>query len=214
MIKSYLLPPAWFPPVLYFVFVSAAHEVVIEVQDTYPKQTLRNRCTILTAHGPLNLTIPVSKPVGSKTKTDEIRTHENKDWPNKHWRAIQSAYNKSPYFIHYSETIKEVIFSNQDKITELCLQSIESMLSILKINANITFTSEFKTINPTLIDARNFDQFSSALSSHEYPEYTQVFSDRLRFQPNLSIIDLVSNLGPKSASYISRIAELIQDKQF
>ena len=46
---------------------------------------------------------------------------------------------------------------------------------------------------------------------HPYPtlshkSYHQVFSDRLPFTPNLSIIDLLMNLGPEATDYLKKIA--------
>lgn len=211
--QSYLLPPAWFPQISYFALLSLTQEVFIEIHDTYPKQTLRNRCTILSTQGPLHLTIPVSKPYGSKSKTNEILIYEHKDWPNKHWRAIQSAYNKSPYFLHYSDAIRGVVFSSNNKLFERSLESLNVVLSILKFDAIPQVTKEYRHENPQIIDLRDFDSHLSVSMVAGFPVYTQVFSDRLRFQPNLSIIDLLCNLGPESASYINKVARLIRDKQ-
>lgn len=208
------MPPAWFPSIGYLALLTAAESVFIEIHDTYPKQTCRNRCTILSAQGILNLSIPVNKPYGSKSKTNDILTFEPNEWSKKHWRAIESSYRKSPYFCHYSELIRSVIFSPQRDLVQLNLHCLEVMLNFLGINKEVRLSSEYMKACPGCIDARHFEQYITATTHLDYDRYTQVFTDRLPFHHNLSIIDLLCNLGPESSGYIQKVACVIQDKLF
>ena len=46
---------------------------------------------------------------------------------------------------------------------------------------------------------------SKYISPLSFPKYTQVFYNKLGFLPNLSVLDLISNLGPESSSYLDLI---------
>src|SRR3989338_9165958 len=98
-----LFPTAYFGRIAYFQEIMRNRSVSIEVWDTFPKQTFRNRCVILGAQGPLRLTLPVEKPNGSKSLTNEILVVKSDEWRNNHWRAIKSAYSAAPYFDHSIE---------------------------------------------------------------------------------------------------------------
>ena len=97
---TYWGPKAWFETYL------GATDPQIEVCDSFPKQTLRNRCIILSPAGePIMLTVPLMK-VESKQLTRDIRISYQQHWLHQHWQAILSAYKKSPYFDYYADFIR------------------------------------------------------------------------------------------------------------
>ncbi len=208
------MPPAYFPSIGYMALLTAAESVMIETHDTYPKHTCRNRCTILSAQGPLNISIPVSKPYGSRSKTSDILIFETHIWPKKHWRAIESAYNKSPYFFHYAERIKGVVFSSKEDLLHHNMYCLDVMLDIIGAKADVQLTSNYIKDNENVVDARNFEKFMAGVGDHYFDRYIQVFADRHPFHNNLSIIDLICNAGPQSSVYIEKAAGVIRDKLF
>ena len=92
-----LLSSAYFPTVEYIALLVKYKGALIELFETYPKQTWRNRCRIMTANGTQDLTVPVKKPLGNKTITSEVSIYNQENWHLKHIRAIHSAYSSSPY---------------------------------------------------------------------------------------------------------------------
>ena len=97
---TYWAPKAWFDAYLH------ATEPEIEVYDSFPKQTLRNRCIILSPAGEeITLTVPLKK-VESKQLTRDICISYQQHWQHQHWQAILSAYKKSPYFDYYADFIR------------------------------------------------------------------------------------------------------------
>lgn len=85
---------------------AAGHEPLIEVQETFPKQTCRNRTTILSPAGePIVLSVPVQK-VEHKQLTRDIEISNQQRWQHQHWNAILSAYKKTPYFDYYADFIR------------------------------------------------------------------------------------------------------------
>ena len=94
---AYLAPEAWYEA--YF----GAEEVQIEVQESFVKQTYRNRCLIHDAQGhEVTLTVPVMK-VEHKQLTRDVQISYQQHWQHQHWMALKSAYGKSPYWDYYAD---------------------------------------------------------------------------------------------------------------
>ncbi len=113
-----LLSTAYLPPVEYMALLLKYGNAIIEKEETYPKQTYRNRCSILTANGILNLSIPVSKPNGNNTKTKDISIINSSTWYTNHWRAMSSAYSGSPFFLYYKDYLQKFFIGKYDNLLE------------------------------------------------------------------------------------------------
>ena len=95
---TYLGPKGW-----YEAYFAAKGEVLIEVQESFVKQTYRNRCLIHDAQGhEVVLTVPVQK-VEHKQQTRDVQISYQQHWQHQHWMALRSAYGKSPYWDYYAE---------------------------------------------------------------------------------------------------------------
>ena len=86
----------------YRLFLANPSSVQIEVMESFPKQTYRNRCTITTPDGPLTLSIPV-KRADSKQLTRDVEISYQQRWQHQHWIALMSAYKRTPYFDYYAD---------------------------------------------------------------------------------------------------------------
>ncbi len=95
---TYLGPRAW-----YEAYFAAKGEVMIEVQESFVKQTYRNRCLIHDAQGhEVTLTVPVLK-VEHKQLTQDVQISYQQHWQHQHLMALKSAYGKSPYWDYYAD---------------------------------------------------------------------------------------------------------------
>jgi len=95
---TYLGPKAW-----YEAYFAAKDEVEIEVQESFVKQTYRNRCLIHDAQGhEVVLTVPVLK-VEHKQLTQDVQISYQQHWQHQHWMALRSAYGKTPYWDYYAD---------------------------------------------------------------------------------------------------------------
>lgn len=165
--------------------------------ENYQKQTWRNRYDILGANGVQKLTIPVSRPSGVKIKTAEVQIFNEENWRNIHWRSIKSAYGSSPFWIYYSDPLEELFHKPHESLAEFCRASIGYVLEELQLeNSLLEVNSD--------IDLQNFKHldFKPSKSVFESKSYLQVFADRFEFQQNLSILDVMFNLGPESEEYV------------
>lgn len=183
----------------YHVLKNAA-EVILEVWDTYPKQTYRNRTQILGANGVLDLSIPVKKPNGSKSKTKEILIDYREDWQKKHLKSIESAYKNSPYYDFYEPYISPLILSNEKYLIDKNQRILDLMIQQLQIETRIS-TSENYQKEESIHDFRKSIS-PKVKSNYQCEKYIQVFADRFDFQNNLSILDLLFNEGPNAKSFL------------
>jgi hypothetical protein len=201
MAGKILVSTAYLPPVEYFSLISQADEVLIEVEENYLKQSYRNRCYILSEHGPQLLSIPVYLGSQHKTPLKEIRIDYSKRWQQVHLRAITASYNSSPYFQFYFDNIEKIISKKIDFLIDLNMELMESVLKMLKIKIGITYTTNFKPVGEAENDFR-YKISPKKESQFFVKEYMQVFEICNCFVQGLSIIDLIFNMGPEAFDYL------------
>lgn len=205
-----LLPVAYLPAVEYFAYLAKADEAVFELHETYARQSWRNRCNIITANGPLDLIIPVKKPDGNHSKTCDVLISNHENWQKKHWRSIVSAYNKAPYFFYYRDLLSPFYEKNQpEKLWEFNHVLMQTIIDELDIDVKICYSESFNHKSENAFDLREVltpkTHRRPAHAHIEWPVYQQVFSDRHGFTANLSIADLLFNLGPDTKDYLESI---------
>jgi hypothetical protein len=200
MTGKILVSTAYLPPVEYLAMISQAEETFIEREENYLKQTYRNRCYILSAHGPQLLTVPVYLGSQHKKPIKDIRIDYSKRWQQVHLGAIIASYGSSPYFQYYFENIEKIISRKTDFLFDLNMELTESVLKMLRLDSKISCTSEFEPAGKSENDFRY--KISPKKESHYHAkEYMHVF-DSDRFIHRLSIIDLIFNTGPEAIDYL------------
>ena len=102
MSQSVLLSSAYLAPIEYYQAIAQNDATIIEQYDHFEKQTYRNRCRILTCNQVMDLVVPIIRPK-ERCPFKEIKISYTEKWQQTHWRAIESAYNKSPFFEYYKE---------------------------------------------------------------------------------------------------------------
>lgn len=203
-----LLSTAYLPPISWMAAALHSGSFELEIHETYPKQTFRNRCNIATSSGILSLTVPVKRINGNHTKTCDVHIDNSSNWQISHWRSILTAYNKSPYFLFYKDLIKIVYFNKHELLIDLNRELLIILLNALQIKIlDISYTSHYKT-NPDCLDLRNGflpKSQNRQIIKYELPRYIQAFESKHGYISDLSIIDLLFNLGPEAASYLADV---------
>lgn len=200
-----VFPALYNGPLNYYARLVKEHEIVLEQHDSYTKQSYRNRCLIMGPNGIITLSIPVKKVSGVKTNMRDIRIDYDSNWNKIHWRSLVASYASSPFFEYLANELSPFYLKRFDYLLDLNLQLIENTLSFLGLNIQLKCSSEFLPLGPEG-DPRDFihPKKDQAVEDPGFtpPEYHQVFSDRLGFSPNLSILDLIFNMGPDALSYL------------
>jgi len=194
-----ILSSAYLPPIEYFQKIISAESVIIEKHEHFVKQTYRNRCCILGSNGIQSLSVPLLN-THEKTLISEKKISYAQNWQRLHWRSISSAYANSPYFIYYSDELQPFYEKKFEFLFEYNTELLNVLLKLLKIKTEIKFTEAFS--GETSNDFRNTISPKNKTGKQNFKPYTQVFSDKHPFTPNLSLIDLLFNMGPDAKEFI------------
>jgi len=205
-----LLSTAYFPPVEYFVYLMHHQKVTVDLHETYPKQTWRNRCLITGGNGSVVLSVPVHKPNGNNTRTRDVTISDHYPWRQNHWKTIHSAYRNAPYFIYYADLAEKLILQDKSELlADLNRNILDTMVEEFGLTAAIGYSDSFIRETSGCLDLR-FSISPKARDRQSIPElifepYYQVFEGRWGFVPNTSILDLIFNLGPDATDYLHRV---------
>ncbi|MCK9155529.1 MAG: WbqC family protein [Paludibacteraceae bacterium] len=192
-----LLTSAYLGPVRYYEKLAGFDSVIIERNENYVKQTYRNRCRISSANGVLDLSIPIKKDA-DKCPTKDIRIAYTENWQQMHWRAIESAYSSSPFFEYYRDDFEPFYKRHSEFLLDFNEELRQLVCSLIGLEPKVSMTDAYMSeIKAEMVDFR--ESFSPKKNVEEkMTPYYQVFSQKFGFLPDLSIIDLLFNMGPES----------------
>ena len=196
-----ILSTAYLAPIHFYARLYAAREAVVDIHEHYVKQTYRNRCCIATPQGVLAFTVPVVRNKDGRGSICEIEVSSHGNWRHLHWNALVSAYERSPFFEFYADDFKRVLDTDFRLLTDLNRAFHELVVELLELDCHIQESTNYQTARPGDLDLRAVISPKAPSNAdavfHPAPYY-QVFADRTGFLPNLSIADLLFNMGPES----------------
>lgn len=192
------------------------NEAIIELFEHFIKQTYRNRCSIYGANGKLDLIVPVEKSKGSERKImKDCRISYSDPWQKLHWRSLESAYRRSPYFEYYEDGLAPFYEKKVEFLVDWNEMLQEKICELLQQDLRWKKTEKYEEENPDSMDLRgSFDPnkmqnagieiaaVARALPRNDFESYVQVFGTRYGFIHDLSIVDLLFNTGPEASQYL------------
>lgn len=202
-----ILTSAYLPCIQFFSKLIAYSQIDIEQFEHFNKQSYRNRCKILGANGVMTLNIPVAKARNRKVLMKDVKIAYDTPWQQQHWRSIVSAYNSSPFFEYYADVLAPFYEERFDFLLDFNQQLLQTIIDEIELDTTVDLTTDYRHDYPEdIIDFRNKihpkKQHQVPDASFISKEYTQVFSHKMEFQSNLSIIDLLFNKGPEAYSFL------------
>ena len=197
-----IFPLFYIPPVSYFTALKDNNFTFsIEKHEHFPKQTYRNRASIASPDGVLDLFIPVVKGSKLRKAYKDVKISYDSKWQRLHWLSLQTCYRSSAYFEFYEDGLAPFYEKKYDFLFDYNLDLFEWIAKQMKLPVAPTLSTEYDKEIPNTVDLR--DQFSKKnIHAADTKPYFQVFSDRNEFIANLSIVDLLFNQGPQTKSYI------------
>lgn len=217
--SAVLLSSTYFGPVQWYQKLNRFNTVYIERCESFIKQTYRNRCIIATTNGLQALSIPVTHPESDDFSTTShpilttcISNHGN--WRHIHWNALQSAYGDSPFFDYYVDDLKPFFEERWTSLFSFNMAITEKMCELLDIHSEIRFTNCWDGKDgqdrilaedgSSIIDYRYTIRPKHPLDDPAFSPkpYYQVYQQKWGFLPNLSILDLLFNMGNESILYL------------
>jgi hypothetical protein len=220
---TFVHQPEYIPWLGFFDKLARCDTFIIYDDTQYVHGGYQNRNRIRTAQGWRWLTIPIVHNHPQMIKDVKI---SGTNWAKEHMRLITQNYEKTPYFQKYYPTINEALNSNHELLIDLDLHLIKLLAETLGIKTRMVRSSEFpysgndkneklvsmcKFMNASVylsgsggksyVDEKIFSANHINLQWHTYnhPVYPQSFSG---FEPNMSIIDLLFNVGPQAKEVI------------
>jgi hypothetical protein len=196
-----VLPLTCFPPVKWMAY-SVQKDAVIDIYEHYVKQSYRSRFELLGANGILTLSLFVESTKGQKVPVKDMRLMEG-SWGKNHMSSIRSAYGKSAFFEHLEDDLVRLFAEDRPSyLLDFNLQALDILRPYFK-GWNYSLSTMYLEKEEQTEDCRNL--FFPKNRALHYPSYLQVFGDRFDFQSDLSVLDLVMNLGPQSLGYVKNI---------
>ena len=201
---SIILSTAYLAPFEYYSKLFSGEDILIEQHENYIKQSYRNRCSILSANGVMPLSIPIESAGGKKCPIRDVCIADHGNWRHLHWNALISAYNSTPFFEYYEDDFRPFYERKYKYLFDFNEELREMICSLLSFDtANISYTEDYITditsedidlrqdLSPKK-DCKTFDPDFVSIP------YYQVFEERYGFTENLSIVDLLFNMGNES----------------
>ena len=219
-----LLQTTYFGPIQWYQKLNRYDRVLIEQWDSYQKQTYRNHCIIATANGLQALTVPVEHDTlniknerlnikNETLKTKDLRISDHNQWRRVHWNALQSAYSESPFFEYYTDDIRPFYEEKYEYLIDFNEAIRQKICELIDLHPHVEYTTRFLSPQASDIDPlpSPLDDFRDVINAkHPQPDddfqpkrYWQVFERKHGFQKNLSILDLLFNMGPEAIYFLS-----------
>ena len=189
-----ILPSAYMPSVEYVARL-LREECVIDLGENFIKRSQRNRASILTANGVMQLTVNVENANRPRQKMRDVKIDYSKRWQHQHWVSIMSAYKSSPYFDHFAHLIEPFYKKEWRYLVDYNMEYLEVLLYLLGVKCELPLSEEYVVAAEGDIDLRPKQKEDSTFVAEPY---FQVFSDRMPFAENLSVLDLLMCEGPSA----------------
>lgn len=182
-----ILPSAYMPSVEYVARL-LREECVIDLGENYVKRSERNRASILSANGVMQLTVHVENANRPRQRMRDVKIDYSKRWQHQHWVSILSAYKSSPYFDHFAHLLEPFYRREWRFLVDYNMEYLEVLLRLLGAKCQISTSEQYVEAAAEDFDMRPKQKKDSTFVAEPY---FQVFSDRMPFQPNLSVLDLL-----------------------
>lgn len=182
-----ILPSAYLPSVEYVARL-LREECVIDLGENYIKRSERNRTSILSANGVMQLSVHVENANRPRQRMRDVKIDYSKRWQHQHWLSIVSAYKSSPYFDHFASQLEPFYKREWRFLVDYNMEYLDVLLRGLGTDFRPKVSEQYVEAMPSDLDLRPKQKKDSTFVAEPY---FQVFSDRMPFQPNLSVLDLL-----------------------
>ena len=193
-----ILPVAYMPSVEYVARL-LREESVVDLGEHYIKRSQRNRAQILSANGVMSLTVNVENANRPRQMIKDVRIDYSKRWQHQHWVSIMSAYKSSPYFDHYAHMLEPFYKREWRYLVDYNMEYLSTLLRLLGVDDKVNISEKYVAAREDDVDLRPKHNEGSTFVAEPY---FQVFSDRMPFVANLSILDLLLCEGPQAVSAV------------
>jgi len=219
-----VLQSAYVPWRGFFDIIASVDLFVIYDDVQYSKGSWRNRNKLKTPAGPKWLTVPVNVSLGQPI-ADVTIEYGTKDWIAQHRGLIDQALRDAPFYEDSVRPWSECVATRPTHLSELNVALLRTYCGLLGIGTRFADSRDFalegssterllmllKAVGATsylsgpaaeaYLDLASFREAGIDLyyKTYDYAPYPQQGEG---FQPDVSILDLIANLGPEAPGHI------------
>jgi WbqC-like protein family. len=217
--------PQYLPWLGYFHKIDKSDCFVFLDTVQYKTREFINRNKIRTRDSWIWLTVPVKTSTGSRQKMSDVLVDNEQNWAQEHKRSLEVWYAGAPFFNNYFPFFETLYAQPWDRLIDLNVAIIRYVLQQLGVDTPIYFESELGTTEKStariieICRKLNADTYLSGTGGKQYlqeelfkeagmrlryqefhhPQYRQKTASSVeRFEPCMSIVDLLFNEGPRS----------------
>lgn len=138
----------------------------------------------------------------------DVRVSDHGNWQSLHWNSLLSAYRSSPFFEYYADDIRPFFDEKKPFLFDYNERIRRCICALIPLDASAMITDRYRSTDQLPEDSVDF---RSRLNEKVLPTtqlqltskpYYQVFEGKFGFTPDLSILDLLFNMGPESILYL------------
>ncbi|GAA4106396.1 WbqC family protein [Aquimarina addita] len=192
----------YFGSIAQYIAIAKSDTIIFENQDTYQKQTYRNRTYIYGANGKLLLTVPIKHTGKDKRQLyKDIKIENDFQWQLLHWKSLETAYRTSPFFEYYEDDFVPLFKKKKQFLLDFNYECMQVVWDCLQLDLSYNKTNSYQK---EVTDSNDLRMLVNARKEApiEIESYIQVFTSRHGFIPNLSILDLLFNEGTNALAYL------------
>jgi WbqC-like protein family len=195
----------YFPALTFFGGLYKELYVYLDIYEIYRKMSFRNRCFVAGSQGVISLSVPLREGRNQRLPMNEVLISDTENWRLRHFKSLESAYNRSPFFEYYKDELAAIYEQPVSKLADWNLLCLQWVIKKLDWNTEIRFP---ETAIP--YQAAGVDDRRDAVRPKNYMnwcpvKYKQVFEERTGFFPNMSVLDLLFNQGKEAGSSLLRL---------
>jgi hypothetical protein len=199
--KEILIYPTYFPSISHYIAMIDAKSVTFEVEDSFQKQTNRNRMYIYSPNGIQLLNISVKHDTAN-TSFKDIKIDNQHNWQKNHFKSLETAYKNSPFYEYFVDDLRPLFEKKHEFMLDLNFEIFELVNEALGISIPFEKTTEYFHEATDKTDLRHL--VNGKKDTTQIEPYTQVFDDKHGFINNLSILDLLFNEGRYAVDYLKQ----------
>ena len=207
MPKTPIFVPCYFGSIDQFAVMLQYDQILFEAAAHYQKQSLRNRQEIYGANGKLKLSIPVEHVPGKNNTHQVLKDVKIKNefkWQKEHFKSIQAAYRTAPFFEFFEDELSPIYQKRYSYLLDFNLACFHTLLNMMNMSISYKMTHEYQLDEN---DYLFYSYLADAKREAKLEPYYQVFMEKHGFLSNLSVLDLIFNLGNESRAYLSRLSK-------
>lgn len=149
-------------------------------------------------NGLVSLTIPVVGGRSVKLPFKAVEIDYSSSWQRDHFRSLDTIYGNAPFYFQYRPALKEIFDQKPQFLVDWNQICFDWIVKKMKLDLRLVQDASQSKDKTEIREREDFYLPSNRQKSENQPfvKYPQLFEDRIGFKPNVSILDLLFNLGP------------------